>query len=176
MKLESKRISKKASLVVMGIATLGIMGASAIGVSAMSSSSGDGLAARLATKFNLNKDEVSAEIKSYHDEKHGEREANIKAEISANLQKKVDDGSITAEQKTAIEAKLEEIRLAREAEREANKESDTKPSRDEMEAKRDQYKSEMDAWLKEQGINIDLKDVLPTHGDRGRGMKGGKRD
>ena len=174
MKLESKRISKKASLVVMGIATLGIMGASAIGVSAMSSSSGDGLAARLATKFNLNKDEVSAEIKSYRDEKHAERENDIKAEVSANLQKKVDDGTITAEKKTAFEAKLEEIRVAREVEREANKESDTKPSRGEMEAKRKAEKSEMDAWLKEQGINLDLKDVLPAHG--GRDMRGGRKD
>lgn len=159
---------------VMGIATLGIMGAGAIGVSAMSSDSNDGLAARIATKFNLKESDVSAEIKSYRNEKHAEHEESMKSELSANLQKKVDDGTITAEQKTALEAKLEEKRLAHKAERETNKDSNTKPSRDEMEAKREAEKSEMDAWLKEQGINLDLKDVLPAHG--GRDMRGGRRD
>lgn len=175
MKKEASRISKKASLMVMGIVTLGIMGVGAIGVGAMSTDSSEGgLAARIAAKFNLKEDEVSAELKAYHDEKHAERDETMKTEVSANLQKKVDDGTITAEQKTALEVKLEERRLDRETEKEVKKESATKPSRDVMEAKRETEKDEMDAWLKEQGINLDLKDVMPSHKDVR--MKGGKRD
>ncbi len=174
-------ISKKASMAVMGLATLGILGVSGLGVSALSNSDSrqDGLASRLATKFGLNKDEVSKEMQSYHEEEHQKHQDEMKTKLSEALQKKVDDGTITAQQKTAIENKLEEKRKAREAEREADKNSSSRPTRDEMKAKMDAEKAEMDAWLKEQGINLDLKDVLPAphQGDHSpRDMKEGGDD
>lgn len=159
---------------VMGIATLGILGVGSLGVSALSSSNQDGLAARLATKFGLNKEDVSKEIEAYRDEQHAEREAEMKTKLSEALQKKVDDGTITAEQKTALEAKLEERRAAHKAEMEANKDSGTRPSESEMETKREAEKAEMETWLKEQGINLSLEELLPApdkggHGPRGEG-------
>lgn len=158
-------------MAVMGLATLGILGVSGLGVSALSDSDNgqDGLASRLATKFGLNKDDVSKEMEAYRAEEHEKHEAEMKTKLSEALQKKVDDGTITAEQKTAIENKLEENHKAREAEREANKNSATKPTREEMKTKRDAEKAEMDTWLKEQGINLDLKDVVPAHGEGGPG-------
>jgi len=163
-----KKISKKASMAVMGFATLGILGVAGLAVSATSpsSGSGDNLAARLATKFGLNKEDVSKEIDSFRSEERGKRESEVQARIEASLQKKVDDGAITAEQKTAIEVKLKEVHQARESEHQANMNSGKKLSREEMKLKMDANKNEMDAWLKEQGINIDLKDVLPAH-DKG---------
>jgi len=164
------KVSKKASMAVTGLATLGILGVSGLGVSALSNNSDngqDGLASRLATKFGLNKDDVSKEMESYKQEEHQKHETEMKAKLSETLQKKVDDGTITAEQKTAIENKLEENHKAREAERKANKASGVKPTKEELKTKKDAEKSEMDTWLKEQGINIDLKDVLPAHGKGG---------
>lgn len=168
VKKDKSKISKKVSLAVMGLAALGIVGVSGLGVSALSSSdnSQDSLASRLATKFGLNKDDVAKELDAYHQEERANHEAEMKTRLSDALQKKVDDGTITAEQKTAIENKLEERHKAHEAEMEANKKSNTKPTKEEMDAKRTADKTEMDAWLKEQGINLDLKDVLPSR-DRG---------
>lgn len=165
MKQKTNRVSKKVSMAVMGLAALGIVGVSGLGASALSSSGNgtDGLASKLATKFGLNKEDVAKEIDSYRDEERAQHDADRKAKLSEALQKKVDDGTITAEQKTAIENKLEEKQKARQAEREANKDSGTRPTKEEMKAKKDAEKSEMDAWLKEQGINLDLKDVMPAH-------------
>jgi membrane protein involved in colicin uptake len=178
MKKSVQKVSKKASLMVMGLATIGILGVGSLGASALSSSDSgqDGLAARLATKFGLNKDDVSKEIDSYREEEHTKREAEMKTKLSEALQKKVDDGTITAAQKTALEAKLEEKYKAREAEMKANKDSGSRLSKAEMKAKREAEKTEMDAWLKEQGINVDLKDLLSTPDGNGHGpgrRKGG---
>lgn len=179
IKKDKSRISKKVSLAVMGVAALGIVGVSGLGASALSAKDNgqDGLASRLATKFGLNKDDVVKELDAYHQEERANHDAEIKTKLSDALQKKVDDGTITAEQKTAVENKLEERHKAREAEMEANRNSGTRPTREEMKTKRDAEKSETDAWLKEQGINLDLKDVLPAPGERhGHGpdnMKGG---
>lgn len=152
-------------MAVMGLATLGILGVGSLGVNATSSgdSGGDGLASRLATKFGLSKADVSREIESYHTEEHQKHDAEMKDKLSSALQKKVDDGTITADQKTAIEVKLEERHKARQAEREANRSSGTKPTKDEMKAKIGAERVEMDTWLKDQGIDLDLKDVLPAH-------------
>lgn len=110
IKQNKNRISKKASMAVMGLAALGIvgvsgLGVSGLGVSALSSSDNgqDGLASRLATKFGLNKDDVAKEMDSYREEERTQREADMKTKLSDALQKKVDDGTITADQKTAIE-------------------------------------------------------------------------
>ncbi len=159
-----RKVSKKASLIVMGIATLGILGAGSLGVSALSatSSGSDGLATRLASKFGLNKDDVSKEMEAYRKESHTQHQSEMKAKLSEALQKKVDDGTITAEQKSALEAKLEERRVAHESEMKSARESGTRPSKTDMKAKREAEKSEMDAWLKEQGINLSFEDLMPA--------------
>ncbi len=76
------------------------------------------------------------------------------------MQKLVDKGTITAEQKTAIEAKLEELHTKREAEHESMK--DLTPA--ERKAKRKQNKAEMEAWAKQEGIDLaKLKGVFMGH-------------
>ena len=70
-------VSKKTSLMVMGIATLGILGAGSLGVSALApnSTQTDGLAERLASRFGLDKGEVSKEVNAYHNEERVKHEA-----------------------------------------------------------------------------------------------------
>ena len=74
--------------------------------------SNDELIAKLAQKFNVSTQEVQAIFDEYKSEK-------AEAKVSAYLQKLVDKGKITAEQKTAIETKLGEIRVEMKAEKEA---------------------------------------------------------
>ena len=69
--------------------------------------------------------------------------------------------------KTLIEQKFEENQVAREVEREANKDSDSKPSKEEMEAKREEHKTEMENWLSENNIDLSLDDIKPEK-DGGR--------
>ncbi len=104
------------TLAVAGaISILGLGGVSAASALSGSSSSNDSLVDRLVEKFNLNKSEVQAVF----DEEQKARAAERTAEQSERLQEAVDDGDITAEQKTLIEKKLAELQTAREAERTA---------------------------------------------------------
>ncbi len=176
-----KRILQKPKTKITAALLLAVLGFSTVGSVAFAATSGnrqDKLAERIATKFNLDKNQVSSELESFHQEEQTERHQERKQALADALQKKVDDGVITADQKTAIEAKLEEKHQAREAEREANKNSETKPTRDEMKAKMDSDKAELEAWLKEQSINLSLEEVMPKpdHRERGRGHVADDKD
>lgn len=105
----------KKSLLVAGAATtIGVAGLSGLGVaSAATNSNGeDGLVSKIATTFNLKE----ADVQAVFDEEKAERNAERQAELADRLQDAVDDGDITAEQKTLIENKLKELQTAREAE------------------------------------------------------------
>jgi hypothetical protein len=105
--------------VLGGMLALGAVSAIAVGATAFASaesgSSNSSIIDRIATKFNLNKDEV----KAVFDEEHAARQAERLAEVSQDLQKAVDAGELTADQKTIIENKLKETQAARDAERTA---------------------------------------------------------
>ena len=93
----------------------GAISAVAVGAGSVASAQGgpDGtLVDKIATKFNLNKDEVQAVV----DENRAEHKAERAAEVSQNLQTAVEQGKITAEQKTLLESKMKENQAAREAE------------------------------------------------------------
>jgi hypothetical protein len=61
---------------------------------------------KLATKFNLNKDEVQ----KVFDEQQDERQARMQERVEARLAEAVADGKITTEQKDAILEKQKEVR------------------------------------------------------------------
>lgn len=120
---------------VTAIGVTGVMGANA--VSAQSTTSNDSLIDKIASKFNVNKDDV----KAVFDEDKAAREAEHQAEISDRLQTAVDKGNLTAEQKTLIENKLKEVHDAREAKR-----------------------TELDAWAQQNGIDVKYL-MMGHHGD-----------
>jgi hypothetical protein len=104
------------TMLAAGVVTT-IAAGSLLGVNAASADSANGesnIVDKIVSKFNLNKDEVQAVF----DEAKEERQAERAAELSEDLQDKVDRGDITAEQKTLIEDKMAEVRAARETERE----------------------------------------------------------
>lgn len=106
-----KHLSLLAAAGAVGLVGLGAASASAL--SDTSSSSSDSLVDRLVAKFNLSKSDVQAVF----DEERQARDAERQAEVSDRLQDAVDDGDITADQKTKIEAKLKELQSARAKER-----------------------------------------------------------
>ncbi len=106
-------VSKKMTI---GLTSLAVVTALAIGGGSMAmaqgNGAGDSLVDKVATKFNLNKDEVQAVFNEERDARQAERAA----EVSSDLQKAVDAGKLSAEQKTLIENKMKENQSAREAE------------------------------------------------------------
>jgi hypothetical protein len=117
---------------------------------------------KIAAKFNLNRDEVQ----QVFDENKEEHHQQMRENVSERLQAKVDDGTITAEQKTALEAKLVELDTKRQALKDQNLTREQK--REQMKTLRDEF----EAWAKEQGIS--LRDVMPMMGHGGRGGHHGR--
>lgn len=106
----------------------------------------DSLVSKIATKFNVNKEDVQ----KLFDEERAARQAEHEKEVSDRLQKLVDAGTITADQKTAIEDKLKELKASREAERENMKNL----TEEERKAKMDAKRTELENWAKEQGLDL----------------------
>ena len=163
------KLSKK-QLVTAAIVTVlagGVGLTSVASVSAMQGNTdrGETLAQRIATKFNLNKDEVKAEIDAQHEENKAAHEAEMKTKREEHLQKLVDAGKITAEQKTALEAKFDEQKTKMEELR--NNGKTREENKDAAKAIKDEFKT----WAEGQGINLD--DIRPE-GKDGHGPRGGK--
>lgn len=159
MKKEGGSIRRKASL----LAAAAVTAAAGIGLLAAQPAAATGntdlsLVERIATRFNLSKDDVQ----SVFDDERESREAQMETHVSERLQAKVEAGEITADQKTLIEQKLAEMRTEIESERE----DESELTHDERHAKMEEKRSELEAWAKEH--NIPLKLLHPEH--RGRGM------
>jgi hypothetical protein len=154
------------SLIVGGVlGTVGLTSIAGVSMASAESTSGttssdpmSSLVQKIASKFNLNKDDVQ---KVFDDDKAA-REAQHDKQIDDRLQKLVDAGTITGAQKTAIESKLKELKQARQADRAEMKNlSDT-----ERQSKMDERKNELETWAKEQGMDLTkLKGIFGGPGD-----------
>lgn len=107
----------KLKIMALGLAAASVIGGATVvgATTANAQSNSDTLVERIASKFNLNENDVSAVFDEYRDEKHQQMEARM----SEALQQKVDDGVITTNQKAAIEDKLASLEQQRESERTA---------------------------------------------------------
>lgn len=148
-----------------GLATTGIANAQTNG-----GANGDpttSLVDKIASTFNLDK----SKVQKVFDENRTEREAKHEQMMSERLQKLVDDGKITAAQKTAIETKLKEMK----ADRDANKDKMKDMTQDERKAAMDKKRQDLEAWAKEQGLDLTvLRGILGGPGGHGgmHGMRG----
>ena len=114
---------------------------------------------KMVEKFGLNKDEVSKLVTEDRDARQAER----KADFVAKLTEAVTAGKITEAQKTAIIAKHDELETKREALRGQGQEN-----RETMRTQTEALHTEMQDFLKAQGIDESL---LPTpKGPQGGGM------
>lgn len=115
---------------------------------------------KIASKFGLNKDDVQ----KVFDEEHSAREVEHQARLSEKLQKLVDKGTITADQKAKIEAKFAEMQSQRDTERDSFKNL----TEAERKTKMDANKAELDQWAKDNGIDLSKLDGVFMGGPGGR--------
>lgn len=133
-------------------AVLSVSGATALGFQAANAHGGkedNALVERIASKFNLSEDEFKAVFEEIHDERQAERQQ----QFSIYLQQKVDDGTITLEQKTLIEEKLKELDTKREELREQ------RLTRRELHEQMDATRKELRSWADVN--NIPLEEIIP---------------
>lgn len=153
MKLTSKKIIIPALAIA---ATVGVAGAGAFKVSAFGGGEQrDEMVQRIAERFNLDQ----SEVESFFEEVRAEHQQERQQEIAEKLEQAVADGTITAEQKALIEAKM--------AENQTWREQLESMSQDERKAAMEQHHQEMQDWADANGI--ELRDIL------GGPEKGGHR-
>ncbi len=137
------------------------------------------LVQRLASKFNLNNDEVQATVDEYRAERQAERQAQIQAHFESKLQELIDEGSLTQDQANLLRQRQEQMRAEREAEKDAwqnmspeEKQAAKQEHRNEMQSKR----AECETWAQDNGIDPAVMKELhpaPQRASRmGKGIKG----
>lgn len=137
---------KKSILVLGTVAVFGLgvgvpLAVSTIGAEAESSKPQDSLVDKIATKFNLNKDEV----KKVFDEERGNRQANREEHFKERLNNLVATNKLTEDQANQVEAKHNEITQLRDQLKDKTKE--------ERKAALDQKRDEIKQWAKDNGID-----------------------
>jgi hypothetical protein len=153
---------------LVGALTTTILGGGLFAVTASAatpSSEDDSLASKIATKFNLNKEDVQTVVKDYRTEQHANHQAEHQKRLEDRLTQAVKDGKISEEQKSKIinymksqESFFESLRDKTEEERHTAMET---------------HKAEVKKWASDNGI--DLQYVMPGGPGGERGPMGGPR-
>lgn len=120
---------------------------------------------RLASRFNISRDDV----KSVFDEDQKERETEMKNRLEAKLSEAAANGTLTEDQKSLIMAKCEEWQNDREANSEARR--DMTPEERRADAKK--HREEMEAWAKSNNIPEEFVGFGMGGGMRGYGAGAG---
>lgn len=159
-------------LVAAGIiGTVGIAGLTTFGIANAETSNNtetnpmSSLVDKIASTFNLDK----SKVQEVFDAERAERDAEREQKHAERLQSLVDDGTISAAQKSAIEAKIKEMKT----EREANKDDLKNLTGEERKTKMDEKRTALETWAKEQ--NLDLTKLKGVLGGPGGGHGGGPR-
>lgn len=163
---------KKQLAIIGAVAAIGAAGVTGVAV-ANAATTGNrndhmsSLVDALANKFNLNKSDVKAVFDANREQMQAQHEQEIKDKI-AQL---VKDGKLTQAQADALNAKRAELQK----EREANRTADQDLTREQRKAKMDERRTALDAWLKEQGIDVQYRYLLMGGHGHGHGGPGGMR-
>lgn len=160
----------KKHLVAIGIAsTVGLAGVAGVGMANAATNTTnpqDGLISAIASKFNLKKDDVQ----KVFDEQRTAHEKERETKVNEELAQLVKDGKLTQAQVDALKAKRAELQK----EREVNRDEAKDKTRDEMKAKMDTKRIELENWASTQGIDKTyLKYIFG--GGHGMGGHGGPR-
>jgi polyhydroxyalkanoate synthesis regulator phasin len=152
-------IIKKQLLIGGAIFSLGVASLAGVGLASAQGQGGDhdSLVSKIATKFNLNKDQVQKVFDEEHEAKHAERDKQIQDKIT----QAVKDGKITKDQANKLTAKHEEM----EKFMESLKGKTSEERREAMNTKRD----EMKKWMEDNNIPNNLLGF----GKQGKGMMRG---
>ncbi len=143
-----KKYSK--SMLIMGVATVSSV-ALVAGVSSAQdqTSRQSDLIDKVSQSHNIDREELESTFNEFREEKKAERGAK-RQEF---LQSKVDDGTITSEQKDMLESRESEMKEA------INMLKESDANREEIKSKIKELKVEFKTWAEEQGI--DLEELRP---------------
>ncbi len=166
-----KKLNKK-SLIVASV--VGTVGAGIIGTGAVVSADtkvnnddlGSSLVDKLASTFNLDKTKVREVL----DQQRSENQAKHEQQVNSKLDSLVSAGTITTAQKSAIQAKLAEMKKDHEANRGTMKNLSETERKAEMDSKR----TALEKWASDQGLDLSKLDGV-FRGPGGPGGPGGPR-
>ncbi len=156
--------TKKLLVPILALTVLGFAAALNLNpVKAEEPGNHDGLIQKLVERFNLNQDEVEEVFTEVREERHQQ----MQSRFEERLNQLVSDGKLTEEQKQAV--------LAKKAELQENRPEFSTMSKEERETQRQAHQEEMEAWAKENGLDLNL--VLgwgngPKRGGFGPGKMG----
>lgn len=161
----------KKHILAAGVASvIGITGIGAGVAHAATTSSTEGPRASMvdaiASRFNLNKDEVEKVFDEQHEKMKSERDQQITDKV-AQL---VSDGKLTQTQADAINSKRAELA----AQREANRDTLHDISADERKAKMEAQRTALEKWAEENNIADEYLRYVTGHG-KGLGGPGMNR-
>ena len=146
-------IGKKTLLVAGAVTTLGTIASVGLGsVYAATNTSGSGtIVDKIATKFNLNKDEVQ----KVFEEDRAEKETEHQQAMEERLTQAVTDGKLTEDQKAKILAKMAELKANR-----PNMEELKNKTPEERHQLMEQHRTELEQWAKDNNIP---EEYMPFH-------------
>lgn len=152
------------TIAAVGIAGLGTMGI--VSAATTPNSPHQSIIDRIATKFNLNKNDVQ----KVFDEDKTSHQADRELKMKERLDKAVKDGKLTQDQEDKLIAKLKEMETQRQANRDALKDKTEAERKTAMDTEREAFQK----WLTDN--NIPAEFGLPTGGPGHMGMhRGGHR-
>lgn len=143
-------IAKKSFLAAAAVGTIGIGSLTATLAANAQSSDSENLVDKIASTFNINKDEVQ----KVFEENRSERKAEFEQKQQERLDQAVADGKITAEQKDLIVAKFEELK--------SFKESLKDKTKDERKQAFQENRDSLKSWAEDN--NIPLNYLKPHKG------------
>lgn len=155
-----------ATLAVVTVLRLGVSGAtSAFAQTTTQQNHMTSLVQKIASKFGLKE----ADVQSVFDEDHKALQAERQAQYETRLTQLVTDGKITEDQKKLLLAKHAELQSTREA----NRGSMQNMTNEQRKTKRDEERTALEAWAKQNGIDMQylMLGRGMGHGGWGLGMK-----
>lgn len=140
---------RKPLLIAGAVTGIGLATATGIGIAsaATNQNGSDRLVDKLATRFNLNKDEVN----QVFEEEQAERQAEMQQTIEERLTQAVAEGKLTEEQKQKVLAKQAELRAEMEKSFREGLEGKTKEERIQLMQQRHE---ELQKWASDNGIPL----------------------
>lgn len=143
-------MSKKTilSFVAFTIVAASVAGISVYASEALGNGRNGDLVQKIAQKLGVDETKVQKAF----DEVYQERRQEMESRFEESLTTAISEGKITEEQKSLILKKHEEISLARQSDMESMKDKAPEERRQAMQKERE----EMEAWAKENGIDMSL--------------------
>jgi polyhydroxyalkanoate synthesis regulator phasin len=144
-------ISNKKLLItsaLTGLASVGIITSSVIAATGTGTSSYPPLVQKIADTFHLN----PSDVQKVFDQNKQDRQAQHEQKLKDHLDQLVKNGTITKDQEDKIIAKLKDLKQSLKSE-----------NRQDRTQNRDDFRTQIQQWLTDNGINVSLDQLLPPH-------------